>query len=351
MRAQESILRPALFINHWKYDRRKPRTRRIKVAVRRKMYVTIFAQLIPSCDRAISLEVECFHARLARCDGQNLIGLPSRKRQSWNRKLTIRGARQMFDPSCRIARICHRSTGFQSRVVNREHRIRDYCNCLRRQFAIRQVLTLHSKCWSWWKAYDFVIKYERAIRYNWQCRKWHILQRTVRNNHKSFLSELSSSRRKYDTAQLSRSLLKPRICLRDSRSLLLGCFKRLNDTAGHERLRNLSRNVLYLLSFRQLKRFQRIRGYNPKIAPLLAESVFEQHSVWIQLLLNLFQAEWLRLSQSWILRAVFTNRRLHLLILIFERADFSLQRSNLFSAASACLERHLTLSLGVYHEL
>ena len=72
--------------------------------MRRKMNVTILAQLATRRERSIGAKVKGLEVRSRRRDGENLIGFLSRKWQSSNRKLSSRRATgQVFDNSRVVA--------------------------------------------------------------------------------------------------------------------------------------------------------------------------------------------------------------------------------------------------------
>src|SRR6185503_18114627 len=136
--AKKSILRLAHFVNQRKHNRGKTGSCGVEITVRREMHVTVFAQLVAGCDRAVSTEVEGFHAGGARRNGQNLIGLRPGKWQSRDRKLAVCGSWQMLESSRRLLHVTfsHRSAAFESHVSHRKHRIRDHSHSLWRGCAM-----------------------------------------------------------------------------------------------------------------------------------------------------------------------------------------------------------------------
>ncbi len=87
-----------------------------------------------------------------------------------------------------------------------------------------------------------------------------------------------------------------RFSLGETIALLQSRFAALACAACRQKFVDLSRGLLNDFTLRQFIALERILGDRPQITALLAEGVFEQQRVGIELRLNLFELERLRLS-------------------------------------------------------
>ena len=100
---------------------------------------------------------------------------------------------------------------------------------------------------------------------------------------------------------------------------------------------NLQGALFNQLSLRQFIARQRIFGDRPEVTALLAERVFEQQRVGVELLLNLFELERLRLGERGVMRAGLADGGLRPFVVVFKLTDsnFSLATSSGFVACSS----------------
>ena len=96
----------------------------------------------------------------------------------------------------------------------------------------------------------------------------------------------------------------------------------LVDAARRQQFVDLSRAFLNQLTLRQLITGQRIFGDGPEVAAVFTKRVFEQQRVGVELRLNLFELERLRLRERGVMRAGFTDSGLRPFVIVFELADF-----------------------------
>src|ERR1041384_3064100 len=118
--------------------------------MRRKMNISVLAQLPARDHRSIGTEVNCFQVGFRRRNGEDLISLLSRKRQSADSQWCATTAREVFDDARIVAgahsvdwRCFHSGAAFEPNIRSRKNRIGDYCQTLRRGCAVRQTLTLN----------------------------------------------------------------------------------------------------------------------------------------------------------------------------------------------------------------